>query len=109
MPVTSEFESTPTDRYQVTVPEAIGRALRLGRRGMIHHIIRPGGKVVLTGGDVTGADDPLQGEFLCFLVRDMASHPERLLAVNASFLKRLQSLTGGIEVDLDPTLSPDDE
>ena len=43
------------------------------------------------------------------LARDMASHPERLQAVDAGFLQRLQSLTGGIEVDVDSLLSPDDE
>ena len=109
MPATLEVESTLTDRYQTTVPETVRRALRLGKRDKIHYTIRPGGEVVLTRVEATGSDDPVLGEFLGFLARDMASHPERLQAVDASFLKRLQSLTGGIEVDLDSPLSPDDE
>ncbi|RIK28367.1 MAG: regulator, partial [Chloroflexi bacterium] len=44
-----------------------------------------------------------------FLARDIANHPERLQAVDASFVQRLQSLTGGIDVDLDAPLSADDE
>jgi antitoxin PrlF len=39
----------------------------------------------------------------------MAIHPQRLQAVDASFVQRLQCLTGGIEVDLDAPLSADDE
>lgn len=109
MPATLEVEPTLTDRYQATLPETARRALRLSKRGMIHHTICPGGKVVLTVGDETGADVPVLGEFLGFLVRGMASHPQRLQAVNASFLKRLQSLTGGVEIDLDSALSPDHE
>lgn len=49
------------------------------------------------------------GSFLGFLARDIASHPERLQPVDAQFVQRLQSLTDGIEVDLDAPLSADDE
>ncbi len=49
------------------------------------------------------------GQFLGFLARDIASHPERLQAVDAGLAQRLQSLAGGIEVDLDAALSADDE
>ena len=55
------------------------------------------------------ADDPVLGKFLGFLARDMASHPERLQAVDAGLVERLQSLVGGIEVDLDAALSADDK
>jgi antitoxin PrlF len=48
------------------------------------------------------------GQFLGFLARDMASHPERLQAVDAGLVDRLQSLVGVIEVDLDAALSADD-
>jgi antitoxin PrlF len=109
MPATLDAESTLTDRYQTTVPETVRRALRLGKRDKIHYSIRPGGEVVLTRADASEADDPVLGQFLGFLARDMASHPERLRAVDAGLVKRLQSLVGGIEVDLDATLSADDE
>jgi antitoxin PrlF len=35
--------------------------------------------------------------------------PERLKAIDATFVQRIQSLTGGIEIDLDAPLSADDE
>jgi antitoxin PrlF len=49
------------------------------------------------------------GQFLGFLARDIAKPSERLQAVDAGLVQRLQSLVGGIEVDLDAALSADDE
>jgi len=109
MPATLDVESTLTDRYQTTVPETVRRALRLGKRDKIHYSIRPSGEVVLTRAGSSEGDDPVLGQFLGFLARDIASHPERLRAVDAGLVQRLQSLVGGIEVDLDAALSADDE
>jgi antitoxin PrlF len=109
MAATLEVESTLTDRYQTTVPETVRRALRLGKRDKIHYTIRPGGEVVLTRVEASEADDPVLVQFLGFLARDIASHPERLQAVDSTFVQRIQSLTGGIEIDLDAPLSADDE
>ncbi len=109
MPVTLDVESTLTDRYQTTVPETVRRALRLGKRDKIQYTIRPSGEVVLSRAASQEDDDPVLGQFLGFLARDMASHPERLQAVDAGLVQRLQSLVDGIEVDLDAALSADDE
>ena len=83
--------------------------LAVGKRDKIHYSIRPGGEVVLTRAGTSGGDDPVLGQFLNFLARDIASHPERLQGVDADFVHRLQALAGGIEVDLDAALSADDE
>ena len=110
MSVTLKVESTLTDRYQTTVPETVRRALRLSKRDKIQYTIQPGGKVVLTRANVAEGDDPVLGQFLGFLARDIASHPERLQAIDATLVQRLQSLTGGsIGVDLDAALSAEDE
>lgn len=109
MPATLDVESTLTDRYQTTVPETVRRALRLGKRDKIRYTIRPSGEVVLTRAEASEGDDPVLGQFLGFLARDLASHPERLRAVDAGLVQRLQSLVGGIEVNLDAALSADDE
>ncbi len=103
-----EVESTLTDRYQTTVPETVRRTLKLGKRDKIHYTIRDG-EVVLTRADVTEGDDPVLGKFLGFLARDIASHPERLRAVDTGLVQRIQSLVGGVKVDLDAALSADDE
>ncbi|MBP8924586.1 MAG: type II toxin-antitoxin system PrlF family antitoxin [Pseudomonadales bacterium] len=52
---------------------------------------------------------PVLGQFLGFLARDIAKHPEHLQAVDTGLLQRLQSLVGDVEVDLDAVLSADDE
>ncbi len=109
MPATLEVESTLTDRYQTTVPETVRRVLHLGKRDKIHYTIRPGGEVVLTRAALSEADDPVLGQFLTFLAGDIASHPERLQAIDARLVQRLQSLVGGAEVDLDTALTADNE
>jgi antitoxin PrlF len=107
MPATLEVESTLTDRYQTTVPETVRRALQLGKRDKIHYSIRPSGEVVLTRAEATDGDDPVLAQFLGFLAQDR--HPERLQAIDANFVQRLQALTGDVEVDLEASLSADDE
>jgi antitoxin PrlF len=109
MAVTLEVESTLTDRYQTTVPETVRRALKLCKRDKIHYTIRPGGEVVLSRVETAAQDDPVLGQFLDFLSRDMANHPERLQSIDAGFAQRLRGLTCGVEVDLDVALSADDE
>ena len=104
-----EVESTLTDRYQTTVPETVRRALQLGKRDKLHYTIRSDGEVVLTRATTTENDDPVLGQFLDFLTRDMANHPERLLAVDGGLARRLQSLVGRVEVDLESALSLHDE
>lgn len=109
MPATFEIESTLTDRYQTTVPEMVRRSLRLGKRDKLHYAIRPNGEVVLSRAEIFGIDDPVLGNFLGFLARDIAEHPERLQALDAAFAHRLQSLSNGIEIDLAAALPPDNE
>ena len=108
MAATLEVESTLTDRYQTTVPQTVRRALQLGKRDKIHYTIRPGGEVVLRRAEVLDAD-PVLEQFLRFLARDIASHPERLQTIDASLAQRIDSLVGHIEVDLDAALLEDDE
>ncbi|MFZ5487391.1 MAG: type II toxin-antitoxin system PrlF family antitoxin [Pseudomonadota bacterium] len=109
MAATLEVESTLTDRYQTTVPETVRRALKLGKRDKIHYTIRPSGEVVLTRAEAPEGDDPVLGQFLGFLAADITRHPERLQAVDAALIERLQSLVGGVDVDLEAALSADDE
>ncbi|MET0265632.1 MAG: type II toxin-antitoxin system PrlF family antitoxin [Duganella sp.] len=103
-----DAESTLTDRYQTTVPEVVRRALQLGKRDKIRYTIRATGEVMLTRAEESEADDPILGQFLGFLARDIANHPERLQAMDAGLVQRLQSLVDKIEVDLDAALPADD-
>lgn len=109
MPGTLELESTLTDRYQTTVPETVRRALGLGKRDKLRYAIAPTGEVLLTRAQTPEPEDPLLGEFLGFLARDIARHPERLRAIDAGLVRRLKALTRGAKPDLDAPLSANDE
>jgi len=109
MTATLEVESTLTDRYQTTVPETVRRVLKLGKRDKIHYSIRSDGEIVLTRAPAAEDEDPVIGQFLGFLARDIATHPERLHSVDSELVHRIQSLVGGTEIDLDSPLSAEDE
>ena len=106
---TIDAESTLTDRYQTTVPETVRRVLRLGKRDKLHYQIRPGGEVLLTRAGAAEDHDPVLSQFLGFLARNIASHPEHLQPIDKVFVERLRALTGSVAVDLDAALSADDE
>lgn len=103
-----EAESTLTDRYQTTVPEAIRRTLKLGKRDKIHYSILPDGAVLMARAGRTEGEDPVLRQFLSFLAHDITRHPERLQMIDAGLVQRLQSLIGSVEVDFDASLSADD-
>ncbi|MEQ1931361.1 MAG: type II toxin-antitoxin system PrlF family antitoxin [Parvularculaceae bacterium] len=102
-----ECESTLTDRYQTTVPETVRRALGLSKRSKIRYSVRASGEVVLERADA--AEDYVLGAFLKFLANDLAKHPERLQSVDADFARRLETLTGGVDFDLDAPLNASDD
>lgn len=103
-----EVESTLTDRYQTTVPETVRRVLKLNKRDKIHYTIRPDGEVVLKRATPGESDDPVLEQFLGFLARDIAKHPQRLKAIDTGLVQRIQGLVSAIEVDLDAALPEDD-
>ena len=102
-------ESTLTDRYQTTVPEPVRRALKLGKRDRIQYTIRANGEVVMSRVVASGEDDPVLGQFLGFMARDMAAHPERLQAVDAALAGRIRALVKDVDIDLEAPLGNDGE
>jgi antitoxin PrlF len=109
MAATLELESTLTDRYQTTVPDAVRRALKLGKRDKIRYLVQPDGSVVLTRAVGAPDDDPVLDKFLSFLAHDIESHPRHVRALDARFVKRIRALVKGVKVDLDAELAPEDE
>ena len=108
MPALIAAESTLTDRYQTTVPDAVRRVLNLSKRDKLRYTVQPDGNVLLTRAADTDTD-PAMDAFLGFLVKDMTQHPERLHALDQALVQRVQTLTAGVAVDLDAPLSADDE
>ena len=109
MSTTVEAYSTLTDRYQTTVPEAVRRFLRLGKRDKLRYSIRPSGEVVLSRATTVPLSAPVIDAFLVFLARDMTRHPEQLQTLDARLVQKLQSLVGEVVNDLDAALSAKDE
>jgi antitoxin PrlF len=104
-----EIESSLTDRYQTTVPDAVRRALKLRKRDRIVYSVRDDGAVVLTRKPEPEESDPVMDRFLTFLARDMSAHPEHPRAIDTGLLARIQPLIAGVDVDLDAPLAPDPE
>ncbi len=103
-------ESTLTDRYQTTVPEAVRQALGLNKRDKIFYTIQSDGRVLLSRVEQTETDpDPVLEKFLAFLAQDMNNHPQLIQPISSDLLNRAQSLVEGIEIDLDAPLLDEDE
>ncbi|PIQ51513.1 MAG: regulator [Comamonadaceae bacterium CG12_big_fil_rev_8_21_14_0_65_59_15] len=109
MPAILEAQSSLTERYQTTVPESVRRRLKLGKRDKILYTIRPDGDVVLSRALPAEDQDPILGQFLDFLARDMANNPQHLQPLDEKWLDRVRALTEGVEVELNTPLSAEDE
>lgn len=103
-----ETESTLTDRFQTTVPSIVRQALRLNKKDKIKFVIQPNGNVLLSRVEPTQSD-PVVESFLAFVANDMQKHPERLQPLTASIRDRIDSLTAGVEIDLEAQLTDEDE
>lgn len=106
--LTSCSESTLTDRYQTTIPEPVRKVLGLNKRDKICYSIQSDGQVVISRADEQ-ENDPILGKFLNFLARDMEKNPQHLQAISSGLVSRVQSLVSEVEVDLDASLSDEDE
>jgi len=105
-----EARSRLTSRYQTTIPEAVRRALRLGKGETIRFVVRDDGEVVLRREEAeAGVRDPALVPFLDLLARDIADHPERLQAVTPDWADNLHRLVEGVEIDLDAPLEEDED
>ncbi len=64
---------------------------------------------MITRASPTEDEDPVLGQFLNFLARDIANHPEQLQPIRADLAQHILSVVGSTEVDLDSPLLADDE
>lgn len=109
MNATLEVESSLTERYQTTVPDAVRRALKLKKRDKIRYRVQPDGQVVLSRAATEAEEDPALELFLAFLTRDIQTHPERVRGLDARLAKRVRALVKNVEIDLDAPLPPSGE
>jgi antitoxin PrlF len=109
MPAILSAESTLTDRYQTTVPDAVRKALHLDKRDRLRYTVQADGVVQLSRLDVNEVEDPAISGFLNFLATDMIAHPQHLQPMTSALRGQIQQLTAGVRVNLTDTLSPEDE
>ncbi len=107
MTATLTVESTLTDSYQITLPESVRSTLHLRKRDKIRFSLQPDGKVILTRADDIEVD-PVLEQFLSFLAKDVAEHPRHVHALSSSLVKRVQSLAGDVEINLESPLPDKD-
>lgn len=101
-------ESTLTDRYQTTIPDPVRKALGLNKRDKICYTIQANGQVVISRADQTDSD-PILGQFLEFLAQDIEKNPQHLQGISSDLVKRVQSLVSEVDLDLNQSLSDEDE
>jgi DNA-binding phage protein len=53
--------------------------------------------------------DPLLGQFLSFLAKDIQTNPDRLQVVSTDLLNRIGPLVAQFDIDIDATLADEDE
>ena len=105
-----EIPATITERGQTTVPAAIRRMLNLGKRGRVVFRGLADGTVVIAKKESANADaDPVIGQFLSFLARDMADRPLPIRPVSRGTVNRGKALVKGVAVDLESALPDDDD
>lgn len=92
-------KSTLTDRYQTTVPAPVREALHLTKRDKLIYTVLENGQVLLSKEDAE--EDPVLTAFLQFLEQDMINHPDRVQPIPHNLVAEIDSLVGGMEVNLD--------
>ena len=108
MTVLTQELSKLTDRYQTTVPSSVRKQLKLNKGDQIRYCTESNGRIYIESAQMP-ENDPALDAFLDLIEADIKEHPDRLKAFNGGLHDRLKSLVGDIEVDLDASLSPDDE
>ena len=106
--VALETESTLTDRFQTTVPSSVRQALHLEKKDKIKYAIQSDGSVVISRA-AAQQNDPIIGEFLAFIARDMLANPGKVEPLSASMRESVDALVQGVEIDLDAPLLDEDE
>ena len=102
--VIEEF-STLTAKGQTTVPKPIRQALSLREGDQIAFRVDEKG-VTLRRVD-EARQDPAIASFLSFLARDIEKSPQNLKTLSPDLAKRIATLVGGTEIDLDTPIAGD--
>jgi antitoxin PrlF len=109
MKATLELESSLTDRYQTTVPDAVRQALKIVKHDKIRYFLQPDGTVLIARAPQKETADPILRSFLAFLAAETKAHPKNINAINFKWLQRIRSLVKNVEISLNQPLANEDE
>jgi antitoxin PrlF len=98
MPAQLQVESTLTEKYQATVPDAIRKALRLNKGDRIRFTLQPDGSVVLSRAEFEQTTDADLKPFLRLLARELEAHPEAFRTLAPALVKQARALTKALRV-----------
>jgi antitoxin PrlF len=99
------IKSVITAKSQTTLPAGVRQALGVGPGDRLAYVVEGDRAVIMKAASDT--EDPAIEAFLDFLAHDMAKRPELLTTLTPALLERAQSLTEGMEVDLDASIDGD--
>src|ERR1041385_6260469 len=100
-----EEVSTITAKGQTTVPKPIRQALGVEAGDQIAFQLGQDGSVTLRRAQVEA--DPVMASFLSFLARDLEHNPERIAAVPAALVSRIDALVKHVKIDPDDPVEGD--
>ena len=101
-------ESTLTDRYQTTIPDAVRKALDLNKRDKICYTLQSNGQIVISKLQ-ENQSDPLIDNFLNFLEMDMKQNPHHLSSIDPNLIEKIADLVNRVDFNLDESLPEEKE
>ncbi|MEN9872998.1 MAG: hypothetical protein RL450_933 [Actinomycetota bacterium] len=102
-------QSTLTDRYQTTIPNAVRKQLGLGKRDLIEFVQADDGSIVLRRAETYAAEEFPEEliAWLGFIDQDQHKNPQQLKVLDEAFFAKAKEIVGDLDVDLDADLGPD--
>jgi antitoxin PrlF len=107
-PIVLSVESTLTERYQTTIPEAIRKTLGLNKRDKVRYDIQADGQVVISRAEPEESD-PILEQFLNFIAQDIEANPQHLKAFSPDLAERVLSLVAEVDIEFEAPLLNEDE
>jgi antitoxin PrlF len=103
-----EARANLTSQNQVTIPAPVRQALNLrGGKSAISFLIKSNGTVQVSRirPSAMKEEDPALKPFLKLLEGDIQKHPERIVSIPSTLVKKAQRLVRKVQVDLDAPLA----
>lgn len=93
-----EAESTLTERYQTTIPDAVRKVLGLGKHDKLIYRLTGAGEVRLVKAEPEASHDAALAPFLALLDKRLASHPKKIVPYSAADAKHDLALVKGVKI-----------